>query len=94
MVVTHVAESCMGGRDTPQLKPASSGCEEPRVPRPSKLAGQKQGLMGAALLHPKGRVPLLLRQHTINICNWYVTSNAYIIHYITEDAYFNSHSNP
>lgn len=28
-VVTHVAESRVGGRDTPQLKPASSGCEEP-----------------------------------------------------------------
>lgn len=79
MVVTHVAESRVGGRDTPQLKPASSGCEEPRVPRSSKLAGQKQGHVDAALLHPKGRVPLLLCQHTINICSWYVTSNTYTI---------------
>lgn len=59
-MVTHVAESRVGGRDPSQLKPASSGCEEPRVPWPSKLAGQEQGLMGAALLHPKRRVPLLL----------------------------------
>lgn len=81
-VVTHVAESRVGGRDTPQLKLATSGCEEARMPRPSKLAGQKQGLRGAALLYPKGRMPLLLRQHKINLCSWYATSNTYLIHEI------------
>ncbi len=66
----------MGGRDPTQLKPAPSGSQEPRIPWVTAPAGPEQGLMGAALLCAERRMPLFLRQHSVNLRNRYVCYSA------------------